>query len=191
MENIPSKIDEQFTFNLTKKYDVSRIAEIVYSYSDDEWNKDRSRQEAAPQVHNQTNTIVILEISNMWQNGESFAPELVSDNQELINLVKPILKDHEDLYDGQAGKVVFIKLPPNGRVNDHNDNGDYLSGVRRHHLPIITNDNVKFRVGNDVINMKTGECWEINNNKLHGVVNLGDSDRIHMLFDIMPKKFLV
>jgi hypothetical protein len=38
--------------------------------------------------------------------------------------------------------------------------------------------------------MKVGDCWEVNNNKEHAVKNLGQTDRIHLMIDIMPNQFI-
>ena len=39
--------------------------------------------------------------------------------------------------------------------------------------------------------MKVGECWEINNSLLHSVENNGKTERIHLLVDILPNKFIL
>jgi hypothetical protein len=36
--------------------------------------------------------------------------------------------------------------------------------------------------------MGTGECWEINNSRIHYVNNGSKIDRVHLLIDIMPNK---
>jgi hypothetical protein len=33
--------------------------------------------------------------------------------------------------------------------------------------------------------MKLGECWEVNNAKIHGCYNLGKTDRVHLMVDII------
>jgi aspartyl/asparaginyl beta-hydroxylase (cupin superfamily) len=38
--------------------------------------------------------------------------------------------------------------------------------------------------------MKEGECWEINNNKIHRVANNSEMDRIHLTIDIIPNQYL-
>lgn len=43
-----------------------------------------------------------------------------------------------------------------------------------------------FGVGDEKINMKSGECWEINNSRTHFVDNNSETDRVHLLIDIMP-----
>jgi aspartyl/asparaginyl beta-hydroxylase (cupin superfamily) len=71
-------------------------------------------------------------------------------------------------------------------VSEHTDKGDYLSTVRRFHIPIITNDLVSYTVNGERVHMKQGECWEINNLKSHSVLNESDTDRVHLLIDIFP-----
>ena len=36
--------------------------------------------------------------------------------------------------------------------------------------------------------MKVGQAYEINNQKMHGVINSGDEDRITFIFDYIPGK---
>ena len=56
---------------------------------------------------------------------------------------------------------------------------------------IITNDLIDFYVNKERKVMKEGECWEINNKKIHAVENNSNEDRVHLLFDIIPNKFLI
>jgi aspartyl/asparaginyl beta-hydroxylase (cupin superfamily) len=62
--------------------------------------------------------------------------------------------------------------------------------VRRCHIPLITNDDIKFTVGDHTMSLKQGECWEINNSKIHEVKNLSNYDRVHILIDIIPNEYL-
>ena len=44
-----------------------------------------------------------------------------------------------------------------------------------------------FTIEDEIKNLKIGEIWEINNSeKLHGVSNEGDEDRIHLIVDWKP-----
>jgi aspartyl/asparaginyl beta-hydroxylase (cupin superfamily) len=38
--------------------------------------------------------------------------------------------------------------------------------------------------------MRVGEIWEVNNNKVHQVWNEGDTDRVHLLIDIIPNNVI-
>ena len=55
----------------------------------------------------------------------------------------------------------------------------------RIHLPLVTNDGVKFNVGDTTKNLLPGELWEINNRHRHTVKNNGTEDRVHMIMDFV------
>ena len=93
-------------------------------------------------------------------------------------------------------RVRFMKLiPGGGELSRHTDQVDPDSGngpgkLTRIHFPIVTNPDVKFSVWgytgvrNDV-NMRVGECWMLNTNYPHQVINSGKDDRIHLVVDII------
>lgn len=57
--------------------------------------------------------------------------------------------------------------------------------MRSHHvhIPIISNADVLFHVGDTSITMQEGEMWEINNRREHAVENQGAIDRVHLILD--------
>jgi len=55
----------------------------------------------------------------------------------------------------------------------------------RIHLPLVTNDGVKFIVGDTTKYLLPGELWEINNRHRHTVTNNGTEGRIHMIMDFV------
>lgn len=179
-----SKILEDFNFKHHKTYDASLIKLHVSNFSD-EWFIDTSRQEQYSN-HKDTESYFIYKSDLGWQKGKKFKFEQVSNDAKLLELVEPVIKDLEVLHDGIRGNVLLIKLKAKHDIPNHFDDGDYLMCSRRHHLPIITSSNTIFGVGLEKINMLEGECWEINNTRLHSVKNNSDIDRIHLLIDIMP-----
>lgn len=183
-----NKIDDLFNYRFHGNFDVSGIAEHLSTYSD-EWFANKDRQ-TTYEVHKETNSIFVYDHSNTWRLGDKY--DLIVNNAQstLTELVSPIVKSLESIHDGKVGKCVFIKMPAHKSVGQHRDSLDYLGAVRRHHIAIVTNENVIFFVNNESKNMKVGECWEINNNLLHSVENNGDSDRIHLMIDILPNKFI-
>ena len=82
---------------------------------------------------------------------------------------------------------MYVNLPAKQKIPNHYDYGYYLLNVHRLHIPIVTNDYVEFFLNGDVVNMKTGSCYEVNNAREHGVSNNGATDRIHLIMDIIPK----
>lgn len=185
-----SKSSEDFKFILHFKYnDLAIKIKDKLKKIDPEWMKDLSRQETYD-MHKNTNSIFIYEYDNSWNPGEGYELKHRSEDKELLDLVIPIIEDLEKLHNGRVAKTLFIKLPPFKDVLPHVDNGPYLETVRRHHIPIITNPKVSFVIDGERRFMDVGECWEVNNNKRHQVWNEGGSDRIHLLIDIIPNRFI-
>jgi hypothetical protein len=180
-----SRID--FNFNFFKEFDVLDLKNTVEKFST-EWDIDISRQstvyEGRPNPHVNTHTYIIQDSSLYWDKGTLFSKEIK--DQEIIYTFSHIVKELEERMAGQSARMLLIKLDANSEVFTHKDSGDYLSNVRRFHIPIITNDKVYYTVGGEKIHMKQGDCYEINNLKLHSVNNDSEYDRVHLLIDIMP-----
>ena len=88
---------------------------------------------------------------------------------------------------GYSQRVILTKLKPQGTIPEHRDTGPHFHISHRVHLPLVTNDEVLFTVGDETITMNAGELWEINNtNRLHSVVNKSDRDRVHLIIDWEP-----
>ena len=178
-----NKIVDPFNFRQYDSYDVSKIISLI-SLFDDEWKLDTSRQDKY-HTHVDTESYFVYKTNLEWEVGQDFVTELASDNQELVDLVEPIISDLERIHSAKRGNVLFIKLLGGRDIPKHFDGGDYLIKTRRHHVPIITSDETWFGVSKEEKQMQVGECWEINNAKPH-FVNNGQQDRIHLLIDVMP-----
>lgn len=183
-----NKADKDYNFIYFKHFNINLIKERCVTLQE-EWLLDQSRQNMQyPERRNPhlyTNTYTVQDHNLFWQNGEKFSPTLK--DQEIYDLVMPIVEELEERMCGKAARILLIKLEANKNVTEHTDSGDYLNTVRRFHIPIITNDKVFYTVNNEKINMKEGQCWEINNRKPHSVDNDSSKDRIHLLIDIMPE----
>ena len=189
-EGPPKKGLEEFNFNKEKIFDVEDILKYSKSLSE-EWLVDISRQNNIypnrRNPHLYTQTYIIQDYPLNWKFGSKNLSVLL--DQVAFNSIKTIVQYLEKKYDGNSARILLIKLEAEKDVSEHTDGGDYLSSVRRFHIPLITNDEVFYVVNNEKKSMKKGECWEINNLKSHYVLNNSSLDRIHLLIDIMPKKF--
>ena len=183
-----TKLYEPFNYVLHGSFDVSKIAEHVRQYAD-EWFLDTSRQTTSP-VHKETNSVFVYDHKTNWSIYDSYELIVNESQKEMQELIRPIVEYLEAHHGGKVGKCLFIKLPAHKSVGEHTDKQDYLNATRRHHIAIETNPDVLFFVNKEPKNMAVGECWEINNSKLHAVENNGDTERIHLLIDIMPNKFI-
>jgi hypothetical protein len=177
---------EDFNFKRHNSYSVEEIKKYIDGFST-EWFMNTSRQDNY-HVHKDTNSYFVYTANLQWKSGDEFVVEQTSSNKRLLELLEPIISDLEKLQDGIRGMVLLIKLKAGQDIAHHHDSGDYLMFSRRNHIPVVTSDDVFFGVGDDKVKMGAGECWEINNSRIHYVNNGSKIDRVHLLIDIMPNK---
>jgi hypothetical protein len=172
--------------------DVTRFAQQAAKITDADWTADAFRQKTY-EVHKQTQTIRLI----MDEDGRHRDPTYHSSYQTYKELLEPveifIRRQFEQTLKakrlrkkhgrGYFIRMILVKLLANGSIPHHVDQGETLSKSHRMHLPIITNEQNLFSVGDTEMHMKAGELWEINNRREHGVVNGGSEDRTHLIVD--------
>lgn len=174
-------------YKYIREFDISGILEELPKAPEVLWNLDKSRQGAmmGNSPHKHTQSLYVNVVPLTWDgNGYPFEEKPIP--KKLREHTDIITKTIETLYGGRIGRALYIRLKPNCNIPIHQDHGYYLRNSHRFHVPIITNDNVKFYLNGDVINMKAGSCYEINNAQDHAVNNESDIERIHLVFDIIP-----
>ena len=78
----------------------------------------------------------------------------------------------------------LLSLGPGSRILPHRDRGlAYRFGEVRLHIPILTGDAVDFRVAGAPVVMAPGECWYLDLDQEHSVVNNGAERRVHLVLD--------
>lgn len=162
------------------------LTERLRSNNDISVNNDRHKFN----THSKTKSHLIYDFPLEWDGVSNIEAKLFSDDLEIIDIIEPIVKQIEKHYNGKRGRVLLVNLPAGETIPEHRDSGIYLQAVRRNHLPIITNDLVLFRVGNCETSMKENYFYEINNHKTHFVVNKSQSDRYHLIVDILPNNII-
>jgi hypothetical protein len=179
---------ETFCFKQHKSFDVSKIKQIINNF-DEEWYLDTSRQQTLDPLKG-TRTYFLKNYEPFWETTHPYITAINDGDSEIWKLVRPIVNYLEDIHDGKVGRIMISKLLAGEDVDVHMDPGQYAGVVRRNHVPIETNDGVIFSVAGESVNMKEGECWEINNNKPHGIKNKYKLDRVHLIIDVIPNKYI-
>ena len=172
--------------------DVTRFAQQAAKITDADWTADAFRQKTY-EVHKQTQTIRLIMDEDGRHRDPTYHPSYeiykeLDDPIEIFNLRqfeqtlkgKRLRKQHGR---GYFIRMILVRLLANGSIPHHVDQGETLSKSHRMHLPIITNEQNLFSVGDTEMHMKAGELWEINNRREHGVVNSGSEDRTHLIID--------
>jgi len=86
----------------------------------------------------------------------------------------------------KMGRIMLVNLLAGGVIPEHTDEGDYFKYYKRFHVPLITNDMVRWTCGKvgESYFMPAGQLIQLDNLKTHGLKNLSSKDRIHLLIDI-------
>jgi aspartyl/asparaginyl beta-hydroxylase (cupin superfamily) len=80
--------------------------------------------------------------------------------------------------------VRLMRLRAGGAIQRHQDT--FLSTrIARLHIPIVTNDSVRFYIDDARCAWKPGELWYGDFSRPHWGVNEGEHDRIHLVLDVM------
>ena len=160
-------------------YETSNILEFVNKLSDADWSLWTFKQVSYAKVHHNTNTIPVLvdQEYELRRGQETIYYKLLESE---IKGIEEVIKT--TLGDGTILRIEIAKLKSNTVIPEHVDTGVSLIGNSRIHLPIVTSNECVFKVNGVEKVIPVGELWEINNESLHGVTNLG-GDRIHMIID--------
>ena len=154
-----------------------------------DWSENTARQTLF-KAHQNTTTVFITstaEVVKLWDGIEPLITSILS--QHLYDIASPIIEELEQRFNSKVARSMLIILPSGKKISPHPDSGHYLMSVHRCHIPIQTNPEVMFTVGQTTINMQVGQGYEINNSKWHYVSNNGTTDRVHLLIDLLPNNY--
>ena len=165
-------------FNYIGKTDVSTIASKVKKINI--WDDYIFRQKTYD-VHKYTKTIPLIFDEDFRNHNPTYHFN--------YSIYKNEMNKFKNIFSKKFGKgyiirALLVNLEAQKNIPNHIDNSFSLDICKRIHIPIITNNKVIFNVGEEKINLKKGEMWEINNSKkIHSVKNNSKSDRVHLIID--------
>ena len=150
------------------------------------WKEIQTRQKFTNTPHKDTECIYVrgaLKMSTyyvIWDIGAYDYPCMEYFKSALVPLMRPIL---DKLKVKEMGRVLIVNLKSSGHVTKHIDQGTYADHYERFHLVLKSNQHCFQTSGNERQRFEVGEVWWFNNKKLHTAHNVGDTDRIHIIFD--------
>tara|TARA_B100000405_G_scaffold56253_2_gene38050 strand:- start:99 stop:674 length:576 start_codon:yes stop_codon:yes gene_type:complete len=153
------------------------------------WKEIEARQKFTNSPHKDTETIYVrgpLKMSQyyvLWDTGSYDYPCMEYLKPALVPLMRPIL---EQLGVEDMGRVLIVNLKPCGHVTKHIDQGTYADHYQRFHLVLRSNQHCFQTSGSELQRFEVGDVWYMNNKQLHTAHNVGDTERIHIIFDCVP-----
>ncbi len=86
----------------------------------------------------------------------------------------------------------FLRLGPGSRILRHRDHClSAADGEARLHLPVVSDDEVEFRLADEAVAMAPGECWYLDLSRHHEVDNRGSEARVHLVVDVTVTEWLL
>ena len=89
--------------------------------------------------------------------------------------------------DAELSRAKIVRLMPGRRVFPHIDRGEYYRLRDRYHLVLRSEAGSYLKSGDEEIRMQEGELWWFDNKAVHEAYNDGEVERIHMIFDLLPR----
>ncbi len=166
--------------------DSTALREAILAQDDAAWKEDKYRQEEF-EVHHATESIVVLFVDlDRW-------PEVIVKKEpgwpRIAEQALPVMNEIIEKFYPAGGTVIramAAKLLSGAIINPHTDRHPSFHVGHRIHIPITTNPRVRFMIDGQPYQFKVGQAYEINNQKMHSVMNKGDEDRITFIFDYVP-----
>ena len=150
------------------------------------WEQDPLRQKTF-MVHRRTRSILFEWLDNNWQPGMPVTVQSFRyTTEELVGAVSKVAALIAERYSGPIVKLMLAELAPGGEIPVHYDSVPALMNVHRCHLPVLTNENVKFFIDYRPYYLKAGSVYEFDNTRWHSVMNESAEPRVHLICDVMP-----
>lgn len=84
----------------------------------------------------------------------------------------------------RLGRVMLTQLRPGCAIPAHVDAPPHSTYYQRHHITLCAPpQGCMFRIEEEGVNMRPGECWWVNNGAEHEVYNDGETERIVLIVD--------
>jgi hypothetical protein len=169
-----------------EKVGMEALAEAILAQDEAAWNENVQRQKDY-EVHEQTRSIVLL----FAEVGDWPAVEVSKQPgwDRLAMVAVPVMHEIIGKWYPPGGTIIramAAKLLAGGRILPHRDSHPSFGAGHRIHVPIVTNPRVRFMIDGRPYNLEVGKAYEINNQKVHSVMNKGAADRINFIFDYLP-----
>ena len=103
----------------------------------------------------------------------------------------PAVRGVLDALHCPIASVRLMRLAAGSVIHEHSDHDLAAEhGTARLHVPVLTNDDIDFRLRGARVSMRAGEMWYLRLSEPHSVANRGARDRVHLVIDATVNAWL-
>jgi len=167
--------------------DVAALREAVLAIPESDWTAENADKPNKFQALAATQHMVFRFVSDIRDWRESYdRPAWAQWRDKLEPVMQQATRDYGYVNTGYP-RILFARMPPGGVILQHVDANPAARWPHKIHVPLQTNDKVKFLAGGSWHHMEVGQAYEVNNLGPHAVRNDGDTHRIHLIFEYFDK----
>lgn len=163
------------------------LRDAIVSLDDSVWREEVMRQQKYREVHYNTESVILIFCDHdNWPKIEVIKG---AGWKRLSHLALPVMHYLIGRFYPKGGTIIramAAKLKAGTIIAPHTDNHVSFRSGHRIHVPVTTNNKVRFMIEGRPHRLQVGNAYEINNQKRHGVMNKGKEDRITFIFDYVP-----
>ena len=167
--------------------DSAALGDAIASLDDPVWREEEIRQKKYQDVHYDTESVILIFCDHdNWPNVDLIKG---AGWERLAHVALPLMHDIIGRFYPKGGTIIramAAKLKAGKAITPHTDNHASFRRSHRIHVPVTTNNKVRFMIEGRPHRLEVGNAYEINNQKRHSVLNSGDDDRITYIFDYVP-----
>lgn len=167
--------------------DSAALRESIAALDESAWRAEDVRQRKYREVHYNTESVILVFCDHdAWPRIEVIkGAGWAALSQLAVPLMHGIIGQHY-AKGGTIIRAMAAKLKRGTTITPHVDHHVSFRHGHRIHVPVTTNNKVRFMIGGRPYRLQVGNAYEINNQMRHGVINGGDEDRITFIFDYVP-----
>lgn len=164
--------------------DIEPLQRAVLGMEQSAWEAQQYRQKAYS-VHEQTQSLVLVFCHGWPELQVTKEPAWDPLHEVAVPLMHGLLAKHYP-PGGTIIRAMAAKLVAGGIISPHRDTHPSFTHSHRIHVPLTSNEGVRFMINGRPHRFEPGQAYEINNQRNHSVMNTGKEDRITFIFDYLP-----
>ena len=154
----------------------------VLSLTQEDWLGYRKRKTAGGVAAENTDTIPLMyDLKHRLNSG------ILHENHERFSVYidDVVYSVGQHIGEVKVQQAMLTQLKSGTVIPRHRDTGPLTAKTHRIHIPVTTNTDCIFSVGDEFKNLKPGQIWIVDNvGRLHGIQNNGATNRIHLIVDV-------